>query len=213
MTMLIAISGKKQSGKNTLMNSLKPILSGYGDVGFYAFADDLKSFLVDSMGLRPEQVWGSDEDKNSLTHYSWDSLPYEIRKSNTHPESNDLRSGLMTARELMQIFGTDIMRQYFDDSIWVNSCMNRIKKDNKSFAIVSDMRFHSELNVWLKNQGIVVRLGRSVDSLDGHKSENDLDDVNWETYNNCIYVPANLNIKEVHSFVSSWLIPLVEQNQ
>ena len=80
MTTVIGFSGKKQSGKDTLLANIKPMLQG--SVKQYNFADGLKNFLIDVMGLRYEQVWGTEEQKNSKTTYLWENLPDFIRWEN-----------------------------------------------------------------------------------------------------------------------------------
>jgi hypothetical protein len=80
MTVVLGFSGKKQSGKDTLLNNIKPLLNG--TVKQYNFADGLKNFLVDVMGLRQEQVWGTEEQKNTKTTYLWENLPEFIRWEN-----------------------------------------------------------------------------------------------------------------------------------
>lgn len=80
MTVVLGFSGKKQSGKDTLMNNISPLLKG--TVKKYNFADGLKNFLVDVMGLRHDQVWGTEEQKNTKTIYLWENLPEFIRWEN-----------------------------------------------------------------------------------------------------------------------------------
>ena len=80
MTIVLGFSGKKQSGKDTLLSNICPMLSG--TVKQYNFADGLKNFLIDVMGLRHEQVWGTDEQKNTKTTYLWENLPEFIRWEN-----------------------------------------------------------------------------------------------------------------------------------
>lgn len=80
MTVILGFSGKKKSGKDTLLNNIRPLLNGV--VKKYSFADGLKNFLVDVMGLRPEQVWGTDEEKNTKTSYLWENLPEFVRWEN-----------------------------------------------------------------------------------------------------------------------------------
>ncbi len=80
MTIVLGFSGKKQSGKDTLVNNISPLL--VGTTKKYSFADGLKNFLVDVMGLRHEQVWGTEEQKNTKTIYLWDKLPEYMRWEN-----------------------------------------------------------------------------------------------------------------------------------
>ena len=81
----------------------------------------------------------------------------------------------MTARELMQIFGTDIGRTMFDSNIWVDATINKIKEENPAIAVIDDLRFCSEADSILSNNGVVVLLSRNSSSSDIHGSEKDLD--------------------------------------
>src|SRR6185503_15612283 len=47
----------------------------YPFVKSYSMADNLKWFCVNFAGLLPEQVWGTDEQKNTLTKYKWEDMP------------------------------------------------------------------------------------------------------------------------------------------
>ena len=212
MTFMLAISGKKQSGKDTLVNYLHPIFESVGQVQYFTFADQLKKFLIEGMGLDPKSVWGSDEDKNKLTNYTWDNLPYDILVSNKKKGTNQLRSGLMSGREIMQVFGTDIMRNFFDDKIWVNSCFRSIKKSKPDFALLSDMRFPSELDPWISNGGYIIRLMRDASKGDSHPSEIALDYYDWDRfYNKVLVIPENATKKECLELAIEWIVPLVEK--
>jgi hypothetical protein len=48
-------------------------------IKIYSFADPLKDFCINVFGLSPTQMYGTDDDKNSTTHISWDDMPEEIR--------------------------------------------------------------------------------------------------------------------------------------
>lgn len=192
-TLIIGASGKKQSGKNTMCDGLEEwIKVKYGEnCKTYSFADALKEKVcMEVMGLTREQCYGSDEDKNTLTSYTWERLPYEVREEN-HLGYEQLSTwswmhkilpkGQMTAREVMQVVGTDIFRKYFDDSIWVNATFRSIQKESYPFALISDVRFPSEVEGIVKENGFVIRLLRDVCEADSHSSEKALDDYDWES--------------------------------
>lgn len=207
MYFTIAVSGKKQSGKDTLVDFLDPIFSSSGTVESFSFADELKKFLITGLGLKHEGLYGTNEQKNELTEYLWDNFPYEIRRSNALNGSNEPRSGPMTNREIMQVFGTDIMRSYFDDKIWVNSCFRSIEKSGVDVAFVPDMRFPSELNPWIEQDGLIIRLMRDVSEGDSHSSETALDGWDWEQYEDRVLVVAeDASINECRKLVLQWLI-------
>jgi len=254
MTFILGISGKKQSGKDTLLANIGPKLNGL--VKKYSFADGLKNFLVEVMGLSQEQVWGTDEQKNTITNYTWENIPEFIRWENGgrwvsysdgaikaqlpffeealakqgriwfSPErlywelalskNNpiNLKTGKMSARELMQVFGTDICRRMFSQYIWVNATFNLIKKDKVDFAVLTDLRFPSELSGVCSNNANVVRLTRDVSKGDQHPSEIALDNYNWNSLGDkVLIVPNNLNIDETADFVWSWLSTKIEKNK
>lgn len=234
MTKIIAISGKKQSGKSTLAEFLRHYLNSKDrfsfnnyfydqntlelnlnffenksyvikpetiteNVSVHSFADSLKTFCTNVMSLSLNQVYGSDIEKNSLTPYRWEKIPKEISNG---------RTGFMTAREVMQFVGTNIMRNMFDENIWVNACINDIKSKNKPYAIIADLRFPSEYNAVLKENGIVVRLTRTPFPDDKHESETALDSCDF-SHKNCIVVPDSVHINEKCYYVSEKLSKLI----
>ena len=142
------------------------------------------------MDLSVDQVWGFEDDKNSLTQYKWDTLPDFISNG---------KKGFMTARELMQVFSTDIMRNMFNEDIWANNVLNQIHRDNYDFAIIDDLRFRTEIRALLKYNSFFIRLTRQAGSWDAHVSENDLDSYDWTLNLNSsqyIFVSDHLNIEE-----------------
>ena len=142
MTKIIGISGRKQSGKNTVANyingdilKLKGLIQDFrlnengqleilttnehGQEGWgifdilrkddvfidyaenniwpfikvYHFADYLKQICIDLFDLKPEQVYGTDEDKNTLTPYLAEGVALQ--------DKNVLDNPHMTAREFL----------------------------------------------------------------------------------------------------------------
>lgn len=263
-TFILGVSAKKQAGKSTLCEGLLKIFPS-GMVQIYSFADTLKNFCTDVLGLRHEQVWGSDADKNTLTDYKWDNFSMYIRWMNgsrrfacggadqkgwlligsgyaenvkneedfvralqegctpwpmgehrylngevvtRDPAQDGLRSGMMTAREVMQVLGTDVMRNMFDQNIWAKSLFRRIQKDKPAIAMVPDVRFPTELTAIIENGGWVVRLTRNV-LQDLHASETALDNYNWDQCGDRAILVPPLGIVETRQFVSEWLITKV----
>jgi len=201
--LIIGISGKKQSGKNTMCDCLYKIFTekySPGEVLILSFADALKHRVCkDVLGLTEEQINGTDKQKNSLTTYRWDKLPQSIRKID---DWSSLRTGLMTAREIMQIVGTDIFRNYFDDSVWVNATLRTIKNSDAKVILISDVRFPSEVNS-LTDKGYVIRLLRDVCETDSHASETALDDFNFESKNCIIFDNREMDIEQQNDATAS----------
>lgn len=130
----------------------------------YGFANKLKEILIDVLGLTHEQCYGTDEEKNQLTHLLWEDMPGHTNKS-----------GYMTGREVMQYVGSDIFREIFEPC-WTNYLVNRIKKEQPDIALISDMRFINEIKTIKNEGGFVVRLLRTKLGKDLHSSETSLND-------------------------------------
>jgi len=93
----------------------------------YSFANLLKkSVCMDVLGLTHEQCYGTDDQKNTLTHLLWENMPgivtdqmlyTGLHEIADHPDVTcklDLgfhEPGQMTAREVMQYVGSNIFRK------------------------------------------------------------------------------------------------------
>ena len=131
-------------------------------VKLYHFADCLKHLSVSLFDLEPRQVYGTDEDKNSMTKYG------------------------QTAREFLQYFGTDIMRK-IKDTVWVDYTLKLIQEEQSSVALIPDVRFPNEIDAIQKAGGIVLRLTRDVYS-DNHRCESalDRDNFDWSKFDHVV---------------------------
>lgn len=170
MTKIIAFSGRKQSGKTVCSEFLKGLLlsNGYSDVAIYNFADPLKEDICMNMfGLTYAQCYGEDDNKNELVDAYWNNEQ-------------------LTARDLMQLVGTDLFRK-LNNNVWVNALMNKIKKTNHQIVIVSDCRFPNEVASVKQNGGLVFRLTRNPHEST-HISESILDShiYDWKNFDSII---------------------------
>ena len=111
---------------------ISQFLANFGPCKIYAFADVLKEFAVDVLGLEHNQVYGTNEEKNSPTHLLWENTPTGNNK------------GPMTGREVLQYFGSDICRKMYENFLF-DACIRRIKKDKPELALISDVRFPIEI--------------------------------------------------------------------
>lgn len=241
MNYIISLSGKKSSGKNTVAKFIRSYFAKNvykTDVdrctSEFSFADELKEFCINVLGLRKEQCYGNEEDKNTLTNYSWEIAPSFLRwkfdERNTKlildltlkskMTSDDLKhyyyrqvslesgfhkTGLMTAREIMKIFGTDLIRDTFGN-IWAESTIRRISRYNFPVSLITDNRFPSEVSTVLREpKGFVIRLTRYIHTDDIHDSEIALDNFNWDK-NRC-FVLDNSSMTEEQQNTS--LIPII----
>jgi hypothetical protein len=128
----------------------------------FSFADPLKIISMQLFGLTESQCYGTDKEKNTTIGINWEDLPLSSNK------------GAMTAREFLQYFGTDVCRK-IKDTIWVDSCINRMLDSRTELAIAPDIRFPNEVEAIQKAGGKVIRLTRSPHE-DQHASETALND-------------------------------------
>lgn len=188
----------------------------------YSYADYLKEICMNLFSLTKEQCYGTTEDKNSLTNIKWEdllgvmsSVDWSIREGqfdlNVPPPVNGyakhfgllIREGLMTAREVLQYFGTEVCRA-FNQNCWVDYVCNAIVFESSNWALISDGRFLNEIDVMkerlepLDYDVKAVYLKRQMEAADGHKSETELDDCKGF---DLVVSNEDMTLKEKNSFV------------
>lgn len=182
MTKFIVIAGKKQSGKDTLANMIQAELVGDGiPAKIVSFADPLKKMCNIVFGIPMELMYGSDEDKETLTTVDWDGLPMDVRLkySNDGQQVTDSayepwpRSGPMTVREVLQVIGTDIFRERVWGDVWAAAPFKA--EHDEDFVIIPDCRFPNEVE-YAQQHGTLIRVRRLTGLTDSHASETALDD-------------------------------------
>ena len=141
----------------------------------YHFADSLKGICKDLFGLSHQQVYGTDADKNTNTKIKWQDIYFALppRKVGGLKKEGKTEE-FLTARELMQFFGTDICRKIYNPC-WTEQMFNLIKQEEVPMAIVADCRFSNEVEAAKEAGAKVLRLTRSVYDSE-HQSENDLNE-------------------------------------
>lgn len=148
-------------------------------VKIYNFADILKEDIcINMLGLTYNQCYGSDDDKNEMTNITWDNKK-------------------LSARDVMQIVGTDIFRK-LDTNVWVRSTINKIIKEKPDFAVITDCRFPNEVECIKKSGGKIIRLTRNPFNSD-HLSETILDKDNYD-WSNFDYIIENSDISLLDQF-------------
>jgi hypothetical protein len=238
---VIGISGRKQSGKNTVANYISGwILKNRGmikdfkinengqllvetsdnngiigwgifdmlrkDYNFvdyaerelwpyikiYHFADPLKEMCVNLFELNPQNIYGSDDDKNKHTPFCWKDMP-GVKSQNIDLEKN------LTHREFLEHFGTNVVRAIKLD-VWSAYTMNIIKQEQSNIAIIPDVRFPNEVRDIKKSGGVVIRLKRDIFSSNA-TAETALD--NWDDFD-CVIDNKNCTIDELCDTLNSF---------
>ena len=161
--MLIAVLGKKRSGKDTFSDY---IINKYGFLK-YSFADPLKKGIQCFFNLTDEQL--NNQELKEIIDPRWGVSP----------------------RRLFQIIGTDIFQHSLKNFIpeleiesrkhWVVLFKQWYEKYNSENVIISDGRFLHEIEEIKKLGGKVIKIIRHVSVSDNnndiHQSENEIDTI------------------------------------
>jgi hypothetical protein len=181
--MLIGISGKIGSGKDTLAGMIKAEDPSYE---LKSFAYKLKQIVALLAGVPIEDTM-TQEGKNIFI-----------------PEFNK------TVGEMLQVIGTKSLRAGFDDNVWIKTLFADYRSNTSSAApgspdypypnwVITDVRFKNEARYIKSMGGILVRLDgdpagiRAASTRDmTHPSEIDLDD--FEDFDITYYNMGSLNV-------------------
>ena len=200
---IIAFSGRKAAGKNTIA---KYVASYYAvnkaarefpdpldtceipersyeieekETLECSFADNLKAFCIDTLGLAHEQCYGTDDEKNSPTEYDWKNAPRFLAWKFGDKYAKELVAEGMMQDGLISNFveqklkhecdfdtelryrtgkmtGRDIMQIVGTDlcrqtfgNIWAAATVRMIKKQGKALNLITDNRFPNEIEIIL----------------------------------------------------------------
>jgi hypothetical protein len=162
--------------------------------------------------LPKEGCYGTNEQKNQLTQFKWSDMPGVITKNHLFrylkiKDRDDIlhitdvcnklnclyreTDELMSCREILQFFGTNIVRKIYGDA-WVNATINDILREKPSISLVVDVRFVNEVKSIQKAGGRVIKLTRTIDN-DDHISEKEISE--YEGFD-LILDNSNLSISE-----------------
>lgn len=170
---IISISGKIGSGKDTVAAIIME-LANDRQWEVKKWAGKLKEVASLLTGIPKEKF----EDQ-------------EFKKTNLGSEWN-INSNPMTVRDLLQLLGTEAMRNGLHTDTWVNALMSEYKTDNgvdmkaegngdgvvaDKFWIITDTRFPNELAAITRHEGIAIKVVRDSGNQIGttHSSETALD--------------------------------------
>jgi hypothetical protein len=181
--LLVAFSGKKDSGKDTGANHLAAhYLQKYNPrikPKTFGFSYPLKKFCAQWFGLSLAKLNGTDEERNELTHLEWRGVPGSLSDSDDR----------MTYREVLQIWGTDVLRHQ-DPACHVRRWeqeISEMRRQGVPLVTTCDARFPNEIGALLelgdppvKMDVRIVRLTRHPHPGDEHTSETALDSYDWK---------------------------------
>ena len=106
------------------------------------FADALKNAVIELFSIPRELVYGTDVQKNTLTHIRWSDVLH-MATDYRHRQLADKLGNFMTVRELLQFFGTDICRS-FDKNCHIRSAFTKLMNSDTEIGCIPDGRFENE---------------------------------------------------------------------
>lgn len=207
---IIGLAGEKGVGKNLVAS----FFVQYERFTEMAFADPLKDMLVKLSGY--ESKYFHDQKLKEvefpkfveIDHDFLDKL-YNVIESYGFIISYEQREGIdhfagtviKTPRELMQILGTDILRRYIRDDIFVVLLFSRLKEISGN-VVVTDVRLVNERDALRKAGAKLMRIKRSsLIKKDNHISENDLGkDLEYDA----VILNDDITINQLRSEVLMW---------
>lgn len=195
--MVIGISGKMGSGKDTVGQIIHQLVSDHKDSSHNTsvdysqlhncwetkkFADKLKDITCMLIGCSREQLEDREYKERELGEDWWlytDGFTNEpfIGGNCKNLVQYNTRVEKLTPRKILQLLGTEAGREIIHPNIWVNSLMSEYRgsvdtraniPDWESKWIITDMRFPNELDAVKAKKGITIRVNRpDTDHLSG----------------------------------------------
>lgn len=190
MKTVILLSGKKETGKSTAAQILQK--ESFVE---QSFAEELKNQLF----VFTKYVLGASEiTYNHFQDQKLKVLPIKIPYVDKE----------VTSRYIMQVYGTEVMRDLFNEYYWVDQVVTKIENSNEQRHCIVGMRFPNEIaRVKSKLSGSCeiysVRINRETGRVDNHPSEISLDDYkDWDYIidNNYSMLSFEMN---VHSIINN----------
>ena len=181
MNKLIALTGLKGSGKDTTADY---IIKNYHNWEKDSFAGTLKDAVSAIFGWDRKMLAGetpSDREiREQVDEYWSKKLGYDV-----------------TPRNMLQRFGTDILRCNLHKSIWVDSLERKIINSDKNI-IITDCRFKNEIDMIRNIGGTVIRIERNpLPEWFKKVSELNLKGYNMAGISNLVPEVANIHISEL----------------
>ena len=199
MSKLVAVSGVKGSGKDSVSNMIQYCLSvpkflrQYWIYRYFrkvfpkkykklAFADPLKKMLAVLLNISVDKF----NDRNFKEHYVVDIATLQYALDSYMDKMSDskfnklvklldpsLTKSNLTIRQLMQYFGTQVMQNYFGRRVWINSTL----KHASEYTIITDLRFKAEYEAIKNVNGIIIYVNRPNCEFGQHASEREMEEL------------------------------------
>lgn len=216
----------------SLLPPLKSVMVQQKQIQIVSLADPFKDFLTQLVGS-DLPFRGNERDRNTPLDIPWSFFKEDViqavcairgKMNNAYgtvyvvvgmtPEQRmaelvEMVGPNITGRELMQTFGTDVIRKHFSEHTWLQ--MTQMRANAFGYVtVVDDVRFKSEAKTF--DQGgifdLLFKVERPGTPVLNHQSEHDLDDIPNEHYTSVFYNTGTL--KELTDQVEAALGPLLK---
>lgn len=194
---IVAISGLKNSGKDTASYMMQYLLNTPKWMHKYwlyniskkffrnpykitSFAHPLKKTLSALLEIPLEKFNDRSFKENYYIYFPTLEIINNAPKEKTLSDNkfskmlatkdfSFLQNYWITIRQLLQAFGTDCMRNFFGNRLWILLTLK-----NKKCVIISDLRFNVELEAVKNFNGIVIYIKRDTCKAGNHASEKEV---------------------------------------
>ena len=127
----------------------------------------VSSVLVNEYGFRQDSFASTLKDACSAI-FGWERhmLEGDTKESREWREQVDpwweekLGRPGFSPRLALQLIGTDVIRNNFNEDIWFLSVLNRVRQDPNKHVVISDVRFPNEVKFIKDNGGFLIRIDR-----------------------------------------------------
>ena len=140
-------------------------------IGLLGFINSGKStvasHLVNEYNFRQDSFASSLKDACAAI-FGWDRNMLEgiseaarLERNITDPWwSEKLDMPNFSPRLALQVIGTDVLRNHFNQDLWFLTLQNRIRKNPDQHVVISDVRFPNEIKFIQEQGGILIRVNR-----------------------------------------------------
>ena len=188
--MLIGITGKARSGKDTFAEMLAEELYEKTRKKFIlmAYATELKQRCQKDFNLSYEQLWG--DDKESVdSRYPKECIVCEGGDDDTQE--------YWTAREILQAYGQFFRTIKYD--FWVDALYEAIEDKEYKNVIITDVRHPNEADPVREKGGVVIKVTSARSDMPGIHGSNHISETAMDDYQTDYVVANDFGLPELRA--------------
>lgn len=190
--MIIGISGKKQSGKDTICNIIRAldIWDRRKELNIWTSCKTREEFAREFVWSNTMFLANSKWEKHALADKlkqmasillevpveKWEDAEFKNTPNDLYLHIDDRTT--FTNREVLQIIG-NTLRENLDPHVWVNALFreysSRMVAVQSPYWIIPDVRMINEAESIKDFEGILIRVNKECSEIDTHISEIELD--------------------------------------